>query len=145
VDGGAGLGGMLARSGVLPLSGGWDTSAVLLWPVPVALSLLPIQPVGSTQSGMLEQAPSTDASKTGAAKRVSVFALGLKFLNMVPPIEAGAGPVPAGAPYNGSDSRFQADQPRSRSEAAAHDRLAPVRLPSRNPAAIKRALSKGLK
>jgi hypothetical protein len=75
---------MLARSGVLPLSGGCDASGVPFWSVLAVLSLLPNQPVGSTQSDMLEQAPSMDASKTGAATRASVFALTVKFLNMDP-------------------------------------------------------------
>jgi hypothetical protein len=86
VDGGVGLDGMLARSGVLPPPGGCDVSAVLLWSaVALALvSLSPNHPLGSTQSGMLEQPPRREASKTGAAKRANAFALAFKFLNMGP-------------------------------------------------------------
>ena len=78
---------MLARSGVLPESGICVASAVPPLCSELAWLSLPNQPVGSTQSEMLEQAPSTDANRKGAAMRATRRVLVEEMCDMVPPIE----------------------------------------------------------
>jgi hypothetical protein len=67
VEGAAGLSGMLARSGVCALLSSDD------WALSPADELSPIQLVGSTQSGTLEQALAPAATTITAARRANDF------------------------------------------------------------------------